>query len=320
MTRNTVAAPGRPVSWYVEEQVQQGHWREEVIAPEIAGTTRPLTVFRAPLNKTTDRVRPALREPLPTQTADNGLALVSPFLLSLNHPNTRITLVGTQAFPTQTAYDDTALVAAPQGSPVGENEGCSIAEAAEQQAFVPQPGHADTAVVLPFIAELHGTSTARGITDALATVCAGGLHHGLVMPPPFLLDHLGEYRPRSLAAPLSTVVGAGNHQSLVMPPAWLMTYYNHGRLAPVEEAAPTVTTLERHALVTANQEYPAGAIRVEDCGFRMLEWEEIRAAMAFPGDYRITGNRREKVRQLGNAVTPPVMELLMRRCLASLNP
>src|SRR5579885_2072064 len=285
MTRNTVAAPGRPVSWYVEEQVQQGHWREEVIAPEIAGTTRPLTVFRAPLNKTTDRVRPALREPLPTQTADNGLALVSRFLLSLNHPNTRITLVGTQAFPTQTAYDDTALVAAPQGSPVGENEGCSIAEAAEQQAFVPQPGHADTAVVLPFIAELHGTSTARGITDALATVCAGGLHHGLVMPPP-----------------------------------WLMTYYNHGRLAPVEEAAPTVTTLERHALVTANQEYPAGAIRVEDCGFRMLEWEEIRAAMAFPGDYRITGNRREKVRQLGNAVTPPVMELLMRRCLASLNP
>lgn len=48
MTRNTVAAPGRPVTWYVEEQVQQGHWREETIAPEIAGTTRPLAVFRAP--------------------------------------------------------------------------------------------------------------------------------------------------------------------------------------------------------------------------------------------------------------------------------
>jgi EAL domain-containing protein (putative c-di-GMP-specific phosphodiesterase class I) len=34
----------------------------------------------------------------------------------------------------------------------------------------------------PFIAELHGTSTARRVTDALATLCAGGSHHGLVIP------------------------------------------------------------------------------------------------------------------------------------------
>ncbi|MGH2478150.1 MAG: YopX family protein [Ktedonobacteraceae bacterium] len=56
----------------------------------------------------------------------------------------------------------------------------------------------------------------------------------------------------------------------------------------------------------------------EDCGFRMLEPHEIKAAMAFPASYIITGTRRERVKQAGNAVTPPVMELLMRRCMASL--
>jgi DNA (cytosine-5)-methyltransferase 1 len=94
-----------------------------------------------------------------------------------------------------------------------------------------------------------------------------------------------------------------------------MTYYNHGQMSPVEEVAPTVTTLERHALVTQDTK----SIQVEDCGFRMLEWDEIRAAMAFTKGYIITGNRREKVKQLGNAVTPPVMKLLMDRVIASLH-
>ncbi len=170
----------------------------------------------------------------------------------------------------------------------------------------------DVALILPFIAELHGYSTARSVQEALATVCAGGQHHGLVVPP-FILDHLGEYRPREITRPLSTVCAGGEHQSIVLPPAWLMTYYQHGQMVPVEEAAPTVTTLERHALVTGN------SVAVEDCGFRMLVPKEIQAAMAFPQDYILTGTRREQVKQLGNAVTPPVMKLLMQRVLASLD-
>lgn len=30
------------------------------------------------------------------------------------------------------------------------------------------------------------------------------------------------------------------------------------------------------------------------------------------------GNKRERVKQLGNAVTPPAMRLLIERCLATL--
>ena len=50
----------------------------------------------------------------------------------------------------------------------------------------------------------------------------------------------------------------------------------------------------------------------------MLAPHEIQAAMAFPKDYVLTGNHREKVKQLGNAVTPPVMQLLMQRVVESL--
>lgn len=56
---------------------------------------------------------------------------------------------------------------------------------------------------------------------------------------------------------------------------------------------------------------PGGtATSVEDLGFRMLAPSEYAAAMAFPGEgddrpYIWLGNKRERVRMAGNAVTPP---------------
>jgi DNA (cytosine-5)-methyltransferase 1 len=208
-----------------------------------------LEPFTVQVNKTTDRFRPLSSDVLPTQTADNGLALVNPFLMSLSHGSSKQGYVypaRNHPYPTQTARDDVALVT-------------------------------------PFIVELHRTSIARSLTDPLATVCAGGNHHGLVVPN-----------------------GA----------VWTMSYYRNGSLIPIDEGAlGTVTTLERHALVTA----ATADEEVEACGFRMLEPHEIQAAMAFPRDYIVIGTRRERVKQLGNAVTPPVMQMLMERVLASLS-
>jgi DNA (cytosine-5)-methyltransferase 1 len=47
----------------------------------------------------------------------------------------------------------------------------------------------------------------------------------------------------------------------------------------------------------------------------MLQPHEIGAAMAFPSDYVVLGTQRERVKQYGNAVTPPVLKLIMERCL-----
>jgi DNA (cytosine-5)-methyltransferase 1 len=59
-------------------------------------------------------------------------------------------------------------------------------------------------------------------------------------------------------------------------------------------------------------------IDYRECRFRMLEAHEVQRAMAFTDDYEITGTKKEKVKQSGNAVTPPVMEALVSRAIQSL--
>ena len=94
---------------------------------------------------------------------------------------------------------------------------------------------------------------------------------------------------RPVAAPLATVTASGNHHGLVEPDPTTGT--GSGGAGPV----------------------------VEDCTFRMLEPTEIAAAMAFQPGYRVLGSKRDQVRQLGNAVTPPAAEFLLRAVVASLN-
>jgi DNA (cytosine-5)-methyltransferase 1 len=65
----------------------------------------------------------------------------------------------------------------------------------------------------------------------------------------------------------------------------------------------TLTAKDRYALVS-------GAFDIDDALFRMLEPREIGRAMAFAGDYVVFGSKREKTRQYGNAVTPPVAEVI----------
>ncbi|HEY1324281.1 MAG TPA: DNA cytosine methyltransferase, partial [Streptosporangiaceae bacterium] len=110
--------------------------------------------------------------------------------------------------------------------------------------------------------------------------------------------------------PLSTVTASGNHHMLVRHntargnPAQMCT--------PASEPARTITTTGHQSLVSIQAQ-------VEDATFRMLEPHEIQAAMAFTADYTVTGTRRERVRQLGNGVTPPAAEFLLRAIAASLD-
>ncbi|RAJ42808.1 DNA (cytosine-5)-methyltransferase 1 [Kitasatospora sp. SolWspMP-SS2h] len=68
-----------------------------------------------------------------------------------------------------------------------------------------------------------------------------------------------------------------------------------------------MTTRDRYGLAAVGGS-PAA---VDDVLFRMLEPHEIGAAMTFLPDYVVVGNKREKVRQFGNAVTSNVAEVLV---------
>lgn len=139
-----------------------------------------------------------------------------------------------------------------------------------------------------FIAELRGGgSVARPVADPLATVTASGNHHGLVT------SYYGKGGTRPTSEPVPTCTTVEGH-------ALLMTNNHVNRARPVTEPTQTMTTATTNALLAGGP-----TVDINDVLFRMLEPREIARAMDFPADYRILGNRREQVRQSGNAVTPP---------------
>ena len=62
----------------------------------------------------------------------------------------------------------------------------------------------------------------------------------------------------------------------------------------------------------------AAKAQVDDCYFRMIEPSEAAAAMAFPSTYEWSGNRRERTRLAGNAVTPPAARDIVGAVAAAL--
>jgi DNA (cytosine-5)-methyltransferase 1 len=101
------------------------------------------------------------------------------------------------------------------------------------------------------------------------------------------------------ASPWLTFAAGGTHQALLYG-------YGTGTLRSVAAAPlPAQTTVQGDALLSP-------AVHVDQCTFRMLTVDEIRAGMAFTPGYTLLGSaKRAKVRMLGNAVTPPAARDLM---------
>ncbi|WP_280216690.1 DNA cytosine methyltransferase [Nocardia neocaledoniensis] len=206
-------------------------------------------------------------------TRDNdGVLIPQPFLALLRSGRPRTIGLHEQLATIVADGSGHGLVVPPLIVPMEGREGKEA-----QLASVPmrtQTTRAETAVAfLPFIAEMRGgSSDARAVSEALATVTASGNHHGLVTPSD----------------------------------AVLVPYYGTGRPRSVTEPIGTISTRDRFALVQEiTQE------QIDNTRFRMLEPHEIGAAMAFAGNYRVLGNKRERVRQYGNAVTPPCSEVIV---------
>lgn len=172
----------------------------------------------------------------------------------------------------------------------------------------------------PFIAELRGGgSKARSVLQPMSTVTASGNHHGLVVP---YYGTAASARPESDALGTLTtrdryglVVPAGGtwneearptddpHRAFTTRDSYALVMRNNTggaeMVTPVGEPLRTLTTAGHQSLL--HGQLPD----IEDCLFRMLEPLEVAAGMAFPRDYEWDGNRRERVRMAGNAVTPP---------------
>jgi DNA (cytosine-5)-methyltransferase 1 len=280
---------------------------------------RPLSVSTLHGERLGCRVRDAMEQPLFGQHSANATAVAAPFMVETkySHAGERRTRGADEPIPAQTGQQsmgvalpfimDSSFTKAKGAYMNGADESIGTQTTTQSKAVVIPPAlmmslnypeqapksidaPLDTQtgsrpMALAFLAKLRGTdashvkSTTSGLDEPVGTLSAGGLHHALI-----------------------TGKAMG----------YLQSYYGTGNQGALDEAMGALSTRDRHALVVGQPP------RVEDLYFRMLKAHEVKAGMAFDRDYVVLGNQREQVKQLGNAVTPPVMELLIERCVESL--
>jgi len=103
-----------------------------------------------------------------------------------------------------------------------------------------------------------------------------------------------------------------DHHALLESRAFFSYYYKTHQASGITEPLNTMTGLEKTSMVQFLE-----SLKVEDLYYRMLQPKEIGKTMAFPKEYVVLGNGRQQVKQYGNAVTPPAMEKLIKRCVAT---
>jgi DNA (cytosine-5)-methyltransferase 1 len=132
-----------------------------------------------------------------------------------------------------------------------------------------------------------------------------------LQPAYSVIDMNGNYNYSTLYSPKRAVATIQRAEraisSLGTKEPFLIVYYGtdgSGGWQPIDRPLRTVTTIDRFAFVKPTR---TGYM------MRMLQPEELRAAMGFPNRYRLEiGTRREKVKLMGNAVCPPVMKSIVR--------
>ena len=91
--------------------------------------------------------------------------------------------------------------------------------------------------------------------------------------------------------------------------ALLVPYYKSGVARPVSWPTGALSTKDRYGLAVTELAAEYGEADLDRILYRMLKIEEIAAAMAFePGYILVAPRHQDKVKLLGNAITPPVIE------------
>ncbi len=252
--------------------------RNQIVAPETRPAADAIDWSLDPGERIRDRDKPL--QPATLARIEAGLSKFTGPVLTPAGGTWRAHVSPLDApMPTRTTRETDGLVTPPMLVPLTSREGKHASPVSEPLRT--QTCRQETGVVTPpFLTTLRGGGSrhsAYGLDQPLATFSADGKHHGLVTPPE-------------------------THHDAAQ---FVLSYYSNGGLHPTGQPLKTVTTTDRHALLSTRTP------RVEDCTFRMLTPSEIAAGMAFRPDYKRTGNSRQQVRGLGNAVTPPTSEIIL---------
>jgi DNA (cytosine-5)-methyltransferase 1 len=134
-----------------------------------------------------------------------------------------------------------------------------------------------------------------------------------VLFPPLIVENQGQSMSRSVNERMACLTTAGK-MGLVMDHVMhtFLSYYYSGsnQSSHMFESIGTIPTVDRIAVINRKP-------NIDDCYYRMLKIHEAQRAMAFPDDYKLLGTQEEKMKLLGNAVTPPAEQWIVEQCIAS---
>lgn len=247
-------------------------------------------------------------DPLATQTGQQRQALVEPFITSQHLGRDAVRGVDRELPCITTMNNEHQLVTPPfmvilKNSWSADGKYILPPRALDEPLTTVVAAASQHALITPFIAELRNPGGARSISEPIATVVSGGTHHALVTPFIASLNH-SDVRNTPVGEPIPTIMPQAH-------PALIMSYYGQGGASEVVDPLPTVTTKDRFGLLTPEDVLP-------ECGFRMLEPRELKLGMSFPDEYIILGNKRDQVKQIGNAVCCLVAQAIAERLVESL--
>lgn len=275
----------RPLSPKTTERCEYGidkYWTK----PDLSNV--PAIISSRYISGISCRVKSSL-DPLPVQVTDVRESLLfHPLIIGTSHTNSPVgkgmEKSSAEAMTTQTTQQDKMVVISP--AMLIKNYGGNFQR--------------ENAPILP--------------SEELDTITTSD-HHGLLRAPIIVENH-GTSKSRSSVERLPALTTEPKH-GIISDRSFnsFISYYNgKPQASHVIEAMNSITTVERLHIVNQPYEKP----KLEDCFYRMLLPHEIQLGMAFDEDYIVLGDSRQKVRQLGNAVTPPVMKFLVERCIETL--
>lgn len=277
----------------------------------------------------------SIDDPLMTLSTAGAISLTEPFIINLSHmasegngddPHSRRCYDANNPLPTVTGKCELSVVEPFLVQYYGQSEHSSIDAPAPTLTTKDRFGLAEPFLVPQFsqnppksVDDPLGTltTTSRGVglcepfmvpffsegenqkprthsvDEPMPVVTANA--PGLVEPIIMCIDHgSSNGNPRSVDDPLP-VVTSKERLGVIEP--YIVQFNNNSPQQSVEDPLPTVTTREKFGIVWVN-----GTCYGIDIRFRMLQPHEQQAAMSFPDDYEILGNREKKVKQIGNAV------------------
>ncbi len=257
----------------------------------------------------------SIDEPTPTQVAKHSHMLIEPFLATVAHgsdpedPTADIRRAKSIDHPlgtVQAGGGKFALISPYYGSGSGEtctDAGAPLPTITAKNRF---------GLVVP-VTQSGGGAGARPLEQPVPTMTtAKGGEFALVMP---VTHDDGSDRARAADDPLPTITGANRGEL-----AFIVAQHGERpgqtpRVHDIDLPAPTIAATGHVDLIEPGQHF--------DILFRMLEPEELGAAMGFDDEdqiYEFAGTKTQKIKQIGNAVSVRKMQACVRSIMADAVP